>query len=180
MDSANKPDEASAAPIGSAPASPTLQPILPDQNPFQGRGDEGRDQKDSFGEIDDRIPQVATIKRFFRKAGARGVSATNFSAYISTNLRLDTLISAKAQSERYICNAAREALEAALWSCSPPNIAHNSRIIYCVIRTIWPDTQGNILRRFNVMKRKVSSNSRHQTRSEPSITTNTAPQYYPN
>lgn len=106
------------------------------------------------------------MKRTFRKASARKLLTSDYVAYISTNLRLETLVSVEAQNEKYIYHAAEEALFAALVACFPPNMIRNSRIAYCVVEKFCPDTQGDIMRRLSVIKRDVSSNTR-LSRSEP-------------
>lgn len=41
----------------------------------------------------------------------------------------------------------------------PPSKSHNSRLVYRVIATIWPETQTDIIRRFKIVKTDLKRQS---------------------
>lgn len=57
------------------------------------------------------------------------------------------------KNEPCFYHPAREAIEQSSVRCNPPDIAQNSLIIHRIITTIRPETQKDVIRRVNIMKR---------------------------
>lgn len=110
---------------------------------------------DPFEGIKSQIPENAEVLNFCREANQRGFSSHEFRRFIASSLKAKFLISIEAQSEPSFFHVINEAFKHATANCNPPNMSCNSRIIYKSIATIWPDTQGDIIRRYNVVRREV-------------------------
>lgn len=96
------------------------------------------DQTDQLEGCEIKIPQIDAIIKVFRDANARGLSSSDFLAYVANNLLLGTSISAEVQWESYLYHTAYKAIKAVRISCFPQRMGHNSMIAYGVIATIWP------------------------------------------
>lgn len=133
--------------------------------------EETQEMDDPFERLNTNIATIRNITDVFEQASHQSLEEEALRTFVAANHRAETLTSAEAQREPYFYHAVREAFEDGKVSCSPPNMVHNSRIVYRVISTIWPDRQADIIRRFNVIKRKVRSqlnNPRPQINGENS------------
>lgn len=78
------------------------------------------------------------------------------------------------QRKRYIYHELYEAPEGNNENGSPPTMAHNSRIAYQVMATIWTDSQKDTIRRYNVVRKEALNNPtfrRIRKQSKPVTTT---------
>lgn len=140
MNASGNPSDPNATRVESPPVGPSANPVPPDRvAPLTMRSD-SPNQGDPFGGINCSVPRTDAIIGVFCDASARNFSPSEPLAYVANNLPPETQICADARRKRYLYHAIREVLEAAQISFFPPNMAQNSRIVYCKIGTIWPHT----------------------------------------
>lgn len=106
-------------------------------------------REDAFEGINKNVLGVNRVVQTFEEAVRRTLNGLLFRDFISENLHPNTLFSFTAQLEPYLYHAIREALENNSVRCNPYTEANNARIVYHIFATLCPDTQADIITRYN-------------------------------